>query len=641
MLIIKFLPLPNKTHLYPKPINLLHKTNMRKLLFALSLLISSVSSFGATKGFHVSGSKLLDGNDKEFIMRGCNYSYAWQRGHENTVIPAAKRIGCNTIRIQLSTGARWTKCSYNDVKRLIELCEANKLVCVLNTHDETGSDQVSDLMNAVNYWIELKDLLNEHASTVIVNISNEWFGTWNASSWAAGYKQAIPALRNAGIKNTLMVDAAGWGQYPQCVQKNGIEVVNADPQKNLMFSVHIYDDAGANDSKAQVSIDYTMSAGVPAVVGEFAYEHKGIPVSYQKVMDYCTQKGVGYMVWSWTGNGSEAKNCDMFGSYDDSQWLTNGTLTVKGTNGIQATAKECSVFSQTPGQDTGGNTGGNTGGDTSGSGSEQTLITPNHTFNDWADEPINIPASVFASATTADKLRIYYTTTASNAEIQTAYTDYNNKWVNVIEYKSISGSNYEEQSLKDILDYVKRSGFNVKGHGFTFTKATLVKPSSQNQGESETTLITPGTYIEDWEGPINIPASLFSNAASGDHLRIYYSAKSGSQIQLAYCDSYQNDLWVETITAKDIFGESHESQDLTSIIPHVQRSGFFVNGKLFTFVKATLVKSGTTGIEYPIVEFDPYQPMEIYTIQGVRVSEMQPGGFYIVRQGNSVFRIRK
>lgn len=438
----------------------------RTILTSLAFFISVVA--WSADGFHTSGQKLLDANGNEFVMRGCNYSYAWQRGHEQSVIPAAKRIGCNTIRIQLSNGVKWQKCSRADLEKLINLCEQNKLVAVFNTHDETGSNSISDLMNSVNYWIEMKDLLNAHASTVIVNISNEWCGDWDSSTWANGYKQAISKLRQAGLKNTLMIDAAGWGQFPQCVAQQGTEVAKADPQNNVMFSVHIYQDAGANDNRAKLSMDYAMSAGVPAVVGEFAYSHQGYDVAYQKVMDYSKEKNLGYLVWSWTGNGSGAEACDMFGSFDDSQWKPNGEKTVKGTNGIQATSKECTVYGEkTP--DTGNDNpeGGNT---------EVVLVSPNIYFYNWDQEPVHIPASKFTGATETDELRIYYSANYG-AEIQLAYSDFGNNWTETVPYKAISGNNYETQKLTSILPYVKNAGFYVKGHDFTFVKATIYNPN--------------------------------------------------------------------------------------------------------------------------------------------------------------------
>lgn len=43
-------------------------------------------------GFHTDGVKLLDANGKEFLMRGYNYSYAWQNGYKDAAFSTAKNI---------------------------------------------------------------------------------------------------------------------------------------------------------------------------------------------------------------------------------------------------------------------------------------------------------------------------------------------------------------------------------------------------------------------------------------------------------------------------------------------------------------------------------------------------------------------
>ena len=108
------------------------------------LVSGAMAQDGMSEGLHIDGTRILDAKNNELVMRGVNYSWAWQRGHEETVIPAAKRIGCNAIRIQLSTGERqkqglypdWDRCEPADLERLIELCEQNKLIAVFNTHED-------------------------------------------------------------------------------------------------------------------------------------------------------------------------------------------------------------------------------------------------------------------------------------------------------------------------------------------------------------------------------------------------------------------------------------------------------------------------------------------------------------------------
>ncbi len=312
------------------------------------LLFLSVAAVAQPQGsFSTEGTQLLDANGNEFVMRGANYSWCWQKGKENTVIPAAARIGCNTLRIQLGTGRRFSKPGVRDLKKLITLCEENKLIAVFNTHDATGSDNYADLEEAANFWVTMADLLNEHTATTIVNIANEWFGSMNkAAEWAEGYKKTIAIIRNAGIRNTLMVDAAGWGQWPKSIFDKAAEVAAADPLGNVIFSMHFYDVAAKNADTVRRNIDNAIATGFPVIIGEFACSHGGRHVEWQTILDYSAEKRMGWLVWSWTGNSGGVEDCDMFGSYDDSQYRTNGTNTVLGRNGIKETSEICSVYTE-------------------------------------------------------------------------------------------------------------------------------------------------------------------------------------------------------------------------------------------------------------------------------------------------------
>lgn len=323
---------------------------MRKQIALFILTIAAMTAAPAAKAFDgcfsTSGTQLLDARGNNFVMRGANYSWCWQRGKEKTVIPAAKRIGCNTLRIQLGTGRRFTRPTAAQLEQLIELCEDNKLIAVFNTHDATGSDNYADLEESALFWVEMKDVFARHQATTIINIANEWFGSsGNAAAWAEGYSKAIALIRGAGIKNTLMVDAAGWGQWPKSIFEKAGEVAAADPLDNIVFSIHMYDVAAKNYSTVKKNIDNALATGYPVVIGEFAYQHGGKHVEWQAILDYTAETGVGYLVWSWTGNSGGVEDCDMFAGYDDSVYRPNGTNTVLGRNGIKETSEECSIYS--------------------------------------------------------------------------------------------------------------------------------------------------------------------------------------------------------------------------------------------------------------------------------------------------------
>ena len=172
----------------------------------------------ASDGFYISGTSVYDANGNKFVMRGVNIAHAWYTSETDTSIKAAASKGANCVRIVCSNGKQYTKTSASELQHIIDVCKQNKVVCIVEVHDATGSDSTSDLNAAVDYWKEMKSILSANKKYVIVNIANEWYGTWNGSAWASGYKTAIKNMRNAGIHNLLMVDCAGWGQYPDSIK---------------------------------------------------------------------------------------------------------------------------------------------------------------------------------------------------------------------------------------------------------------------------------------------------------------------------------------------------------------------------------------------------------------------------------------
>ena len=310
-------------------------------------MATSMTAYAASSksGFRVEGTKLYDANGKEFVMRGINHAHAWYKGNEETAISAIAKTGANTVRISVGDGDQWGYDDINTLKNLISLCEKNKLVAVVEVHDATGSDDISKLNNAVDYWVKMKDALIGKEDTVILNIANEWFGTWDGKKWAEGYKQAIPKLRNAGIKNTIMIDCAGWGQYPKSIHDYGKEVFNADSEKNTMFSIHMYEYAGGDASTIKNNIDGVLNQGLALSIGEFGIKHTNGDVDEKTIMSYCQEKSVGYIGWSWYGNGDEWKYLDIANDWSGNSFSEWGNVLLNYKDGNKNTSKICSVYS--------------------------------------------------------------------------------------------------------------------------------------------------------------------------------------------------------------------------------------------------------------------------------------------------------
>ncbi|WP_174880707.1 glycoside hydrolase family 5 protein [Metabacillus niabensis] len=312
-------------------------------VFSTSLFFFHSEAKAATS-FYVSGNTLYDATGKPFVMRGVNHGHSWFKNDSATAIRAIASSGANTVRIVLSNGTQYTRDDMNTVKNLITLAEQNKLIAVLEVHDATGKDDFTSLNSAVDYWISIKDALIGKEDKVIINIANEWYGTWDGANWANGYKQAIPKLRNAGLKHTLIVDAAGWGQYPASIHNYGKDVFNSDPLKNTMFSIHMYEYAGADSATVKANIDGVINQGLALIIGEFAHWHSNGNVDEQTILSYSQQRGVGWLAWSWKGNSSELSYLDMSNDWAGTSLTWWGDYIINDTYGLKATAKRSGVY---------------------------------------------------------------------------------------------------------------------------------------------------------------------------------------------------------------------------------------------------------------------------------------------------------
>lgn len=296
-------------------------------------------------GFRVEGTKLLDANGNEFIMRGVNHAHNWYPIQDLVSLTAIAEAGCNTVRIVCGSGYKYHKDSAATLSALIQKCKELKMIAVLEVHDITGSNDISALEQVVDYWIEVKDALIGNEAYAILNIANEWVGSRSSATWHEGYRAAIPRLREAGIKNTILVDAAGWGQYGTSIADYGAEVLNADPERNTMFAVHMYGTAGKNPQTIESNITGATDQELCIIVGEFGHTHSDGDVDEGYILQYCDANDIGYLGWSWKGNGGGVGYLDIAVTWDGSVLSEDwGEILIGSEYGIKATSEICSVF---------------------------------------------------------------------------------------------------------------------------------------------------------------------------------------------------------------------------------------------------------------------------------------------------------
>jgi mannan endo-1,4-beta-mannosidase len=309
--------------------------------------LGQVTTARAAVGFHISGRNLIDANGNNFIIRGISHAHVWYPSNTASFADI-KNVKANTIRVVLGGGGRYGPNSASDVANVINLCKNNKLICVLEDHDTTGYGEdgaATTLASAVNYWKSIQSVLTGQENYVIINIGNEPYGNNNPGNWVADTKNAIIAMRNAGFQHTLMVDAPNWGQDHTFVMRdNAASVFASDTQHNTIFSVHMYS-VYSQAATIKSYIDTFKNNNLPLVIGEFGWQLGGTNVDVSTIMSYAQSNGVGWMAWSWSGNGGADAVLDMVTGFNANQHTSWGNTVMTGSNGLSSTAAQCSVYS--------------------------------------------------------------------------------------------------------------------------------------------------------------------------------------------------------------------------------------------------------------------------------------------------------
>jgi mannan endo-1,4-beta-mannosidase len=202
------------------------------------------------------------------------------------------------------------------------------------TNDLSGSQSTADLAAAVDNWVTNFQYYAPMQQHLIINVANEW-GPRDSATWASAYESAIARLRAAGYTVPIMIDAGAWGQDTPDLVNYAQEVFDSDPQKNVIFSLHVYYGQGAGWTPATLDAfalqlqALSASGGMAFVFGEFGPGRDIGPsptmLTPQQVIGAAEAAGIGWIGWAWDdgyGNNSFSMTMSGPGIYNSPADLT-------------------------------------------------------------------------------------------------------------------------------------------------------------------------------------------------------------------------------------------------------------------------------------------------------------------------------
>jgi mannan endo-1,4-beta-mannosidase len=318
---------------------------------AVLVLITLLLSIPGIAGMQIRDGKLLDNNGDAFIMRGVNHAHTWYVDRTEAYRDIAA-TGANTVRVVLSNGQRqhWQRNNGAEVADIIKLGKDNKLIIILEVHDATGwseDGEAAHISTAVDYWLseDIFPVIQGQEDYAVINIANEPFANnIEPEVYINDNITAVKRLRDAGIRHLLMVDAANYGQDWQHILRDNAKIIAAaDPLNNIVFSIHMYEVFKASDAVKNY-LQAFADMNLPLVVGEFGADHRGQEVDEDAVMAMAEQYGVGYLGWSWSGNGDCCTSLDMVIDFDPDNLSPWGDRLINGENGIRKTSKIAGIY---------------------------------------------------------------------------------------------------------------------------------------------------------------------------------------------------------------------------------------------------------------------------------------------------------
>jgi mannan endo-1,4-beta-mannosidase len=285
---------------------------MKKRFLILTGIISLFLLTGYSQelpGLRVIGRNLYDKCGEKIILRGISNPNIWFEKDGGIRYSEIEQTGANVIRIVWDTNG-----SPTDLELAIENCIALNMIPMIELHDATGD--WSKLQQCVDYWCrsDIATVIQTYEEFLMVNIANEvGNGNVTKTTFRNDYAKHVSAMRDAGIHVPLVIDGTSWGQNISILQSEGPALIEADPDHNLMFSVHMWWPKmyGFTENSIVTGIAQSVKMELPLIVGEFSQMHgqctdktitEDNKIVYQTILRECQKNQVGYIAWSWFGN---------------------------------------------------------------------------------------------------------------------------------------------------------------------------------------------------------------------------------------------------------------------------------------------------------------------------------------------------
>lgn len=280
-----------------------------------------------------------------FIARGINLQYGDDPETKAPALRVMSEVGANIVRLQLRRDT-----SADELEAaLVALSRQPVITMVMFWEEDTtgGTDTNVLLRDVEELWLTrwmpvLRD--PRFADRLMINVVNEWGEDDNDyEPFLSTYETIIARFREERFRMPIVIDAPHYGQYKDAFLHGRAErLLAADRLDNLVFSLHAYNASFDTTEEVDAAFAAYIAAGFPWLWGEFGgtrFEAEtDLAIDHHHLLERAQEEGIGWIAWSWKGNGPQAAVLDMSRDYGAISLTTRGEEIVNGPYGLKATS---------------------------------------------------------------------------------------------------------------------------------------------------------------------------------------------------------------------------------------------------------------------------------------------------------------
>lgn len=327
---------------------------------------------------HTQGRYLYDSSGQKIILRGINLplldNWDFPQSDRLAKLAELEKTGANAVRLQWYKDYGQPKrpvYSITDLDNVLSQCKASGIIPIVFLGDSTCNRDATFLNTQLIPWwtsAPILAVLKKHQRYLILNLANELgFYRWTDNpkqaleTYKAAYKSAITRIRQH-MRVPIMIDAPDCGQSIEVFTKIGQELIDHDPDHNLLLSGHAYWTGYDGIPHLQAAIQ----SNLPVVFGEIAnkqdedgngktqycyYDLDGMSenhspkgdFTYQALLKKLIAQEIGWLAWCWWKDNCEPRQMTLDGNFSGltpyGKDLVNNPI-----YGLKATAQRSNAF---------------------------------------------------------------------------------------------------------------------------------------------------------------------------------------------------------------------------------------------------------------------------------------------------------